>query len=61
MEDFGVRTSGAIARIEGSDQQFQFRTANIYDVDFKENLLIVKSKIQDNVFRQIEIRRKADA
>jgi hypothetical protein len=59
IEDFGVRTSGGIARIEGSNQQFEFRVGNIFDVELKENLIIIRSVIQDKVFRQIEITKKS--
>ncbi len=58
LENFGVRTSGAIARIEGSEIVFQFRTGNIKTISQRENKIVFDIKIKESIFRKIEIEIK---
>ncbi len=58
IEEFGIRTSGAIATLSSSQQQIEFRTDCIKHIDKKENVLIIEMNIIDSVWRKITINRK---
>ena len=57
VEDFGVRTSGAIARIEGRNIVFQFRTYSVTSIEQKENQVQFDLNIKETIFRRIEIKK----
>lgn len=62
IEDFGIRTSGAIARIEGANNQFEFRTDCIRRIERELNSLEIESVLDLNASRLInlEIRELGD-
>lgn len=62
IEDFGVRTSGAIARIGGANNKFEFRTDCIRKIERVSNYLEIESVLDLNVSRLInfEIREPGD-
>jgi len=55
IEDFGVRTSGAIARIEGLKNKFEFRTDCIRRIERKLNRIEFESVLESNISRLITI------
>lgn len=62
IEDFGVRTSGAIANIEGANNRIEFRTDCIRRIEKKENKLEIELVLDLNTSRliNIEIRKPGD-
>lgn len=62
INDFGVRTSGAIACIEGKNNRFEFRTDCIRRIERNLNKLEIESVIDFNVSRLIsfEIGKQGD-
>lgn len=55
MTHFGVRTSGAIGMIEGSELQFEFKTDCIQRIERNGNQLEFESELDQNTSRLIQI------
>jgi len=55
LKHFGVRTSGAIAMLDGENQSFEFRTDAIKEIARIDNKIEIIVQITGNVFRNLEI------
>lgn len=55
INDFGIRTSGAIARIEGKNNHFEFKSDSIRRIERKDNNLEIELVLDINTSRLINI------
>ena len=55
IQDFYIRTSGAIATIYNENQQIEFRTDSINKIEKTENEIILEINMTDNVWRKLKI------
>ncbi len=56
MKHFGIRTSGAIGRIEGQNSAFEFKTDQIRRIERQNNELEIESILDINTSRLIRIK-----
>ena len=57
LKHFGVRTSGAIAMINGEDgQTYEFRVGSIKEIIKSEDKVIIQLAIGEKIHRRIEIK-----
>lgn len=55
IQEFRVRTSGAVATLYGGNQQIEFRTDAIKQVEITPDGLVVEICLADNVWRRIAV------
>ncbi|MFK8055581.1 MAG: hypothetical protein AB8F78_05620 [Saprospiraceae bacterium] len=55
LDEFYIRTSGAIATMEGRNQQLEFRSDCIKFVTMSKNELLIEMDLQNNTWRRLKI------